>query len=60
MNYLLFYWIFSSLFAYGYLLDENEKHLIGHHVFMSVLGILFGWITFPLLTGKSINKILRG
>jgi len=59
MNYLLFYWIFSSLFAYGYLLDENEKHLIGHHVLMFLTGIFIGWIILPIKLGKIADKILN-
>lgn len=56
MDYLFFYWIFSSLFAYNYLLDKDNAPL-GHHIFMSVLGIGFGWIIFPVVLGDAIDKI---
>jgi len=58
MDYLLFYWAFSSLFAYNFFTDKKSC-LFGHYLFMFILGCLFGWFVLPVVIGKAIDKILN-
>ena len=58
MYYLLFYWIFSSLFAYNFIRDKDTK-LLGYHLFMIVLSTLFGMAILPISLGLAVDKILN-
>ena len=57
MDYLLFYWAFSSLFAYGFWMDLYEFKSIGNHLVSIIFGCIIGWLIFPIMIGHSMVKI---
>jgi hypothetical protein len=50
------YYLFASLFMYGYLADIKES-FIGHHLLMLLVAFTVGWAIFPIVLGDKIRKL---
>lgn len=53
MAWLVFYWLFSSLFVFG--IGSDSDYTTWDYVKDFVLSLLLGFIIFPIILGRKIS-----